>query len=244
MRAILACLSVLLVAAAPSAGFKLKHHGKIYSYEYSWPKEAVAIPALNRKLTQAMARNRREIAEEATSAFEDSRSYDTHFPEVGYETSLNWQTVGVTQKLLSLAGGSYSFTGGAHGNPAAVALLWDRTLNREIGVNALFASAARFAAVTRAPYCKKLDGERAKRREGERLDPLSDFNNCPKYSELAIYPADKNRNGRFERILFVASPYVAGPFAEGDYEIAVPVTPGLIAALKPEYRSSFEVQRQ
>jgi uncharacterized protein YdbL (DUF1318 family) len=36
----------------------------------------------------------------------------------------------------------------------------------------------------------------------------------------------------------------AGSFAEGEYDISLPVTAALIEALKPQYRSSFEVHRQ
>ena len=43
---------------------------------------------------------------------------------------------------------------------------------------------------------------------------------------------------------FVASPYVAGPYVEGEYEVELPVTARLIEALRPEYRESFEAQRQ
>jgi hypothetical protein len=99
------------------------------------------------------------------------------------------------------------------------------------------------AAITRAPYCKSLANEQVKRREGEKLD-LPEFNECPKYSDLAIAPVDKNKNGRFDIIAFTASPYVAGPYAEGEYEIELPVTRQLIAAMKPDYRSSYEPQRQ
>ena len=41
----------------------------------------------------------------------------------------------------------------------------------------------------------------------------------------------------------VADPYVAGSYAEGRYEIRLPVTAAFVAALKPEYRASFEAQR-
>ncbi len=46
-----------------------------------------------------------------------------------------------------------------------------------------------------------------------------------------------------DEITFHADPYVAGPYAEGDYDIALPVTQAVIEALKPAYRSSFEAQR-
>ena len=61
---------------------------------------------------------------------------------------------------------------------------------------------------------------------------------------LAIALVDRNKNGRFDSIHFVASPYIAGPYAEGEYEISLPVTSQLISGIKPEYRSSFERQRQ
>jgi hypothetical protein len=107
----------------------------------------------------------------------------------------------------------------------------------------LFLRKGAFAALTRARYCAALNAERSKRREGEKLD-LPDFNACPKYGDLAIALLDKDKNGRFDTIDFVASPYTAGPYAEGEYEIPLPVTSQLIAGIKPEYRNSFERQRQ
>ena len=46
----------------------------------------------------------------------------------------------------------------------------------------------------------------------------------------------------FTRIGILVAPYSAGPFAEGTYEVTVPVTPAIIAAVKPQYRASFAVQ--
>ena len=57
-------------------------------------------------------------------------------------------------------------------------------------------------------------------------------------------PVDKDKDGRFDEVEFVASPYTAGPYAEGEYELVLPVTRQLIAAIKPVYRASFEAQRQ
>ena len=70
------------------------------------------------------------------------------------------------------------------------------------------------------------------------------FDECPKLSEIAIVPTDNDKNGRFERLILTASPYVAGPYVEGSYEIDLSVTPDLIASLKADYRDSFEVQPQ
>jgi hypothetical protein len=122
-------------------------------------------------------------------------------------------------------------------------LLWDRRQNREVSFGALFTRNRAFSALTRMAYCKALDAERAKRREGMKLD-LAEFNECPKFTDLAIAPVDKNKNGRFDTLDFVASPYVAGPYVEGEYNIRLPITRQLIAAIQPGYRASFEAQRQ
>ena len=96
--------------------------------------------------------------------------------------------------------------------------------------------------LTRSLYCKKLDAERRKRRQGEKIGGM--FDDCPKYAELAIAAVDRDKDRRFDHIRFTASPYVAGPYAEGEYQIELPVTRQLMAALKPAYRASFEPQRQ
>ena len=244
MRFLLSCLSVLLIAAAPAKDFASKKEGKIYSYEYGWPRQAVAIPALNKKLTAEMIRNRSDIIGLAKSAYEDSKSNDAHFPEVGYQSLWTWALAGESSRLLSLDGESYEFTGGAHGNPAAMALLWDRLRNREITVAQLFRSPADYAAL-RPSYCVGLQAERRKKRGGTgKLDTLPEFDQCPKFSDLVTGIIDEDRDGRFEAVRFTANPYLAGPYVEGMYVVDVPATRGLIATLKPEYRSSFEAQRQ
>jgi hypothetical protein len=47
----------------------------------------------------------------------------------------------------------------------------------------------------------------------------------------------------FTRIGILIGPYEAGPYAEGDYEITLPVTPEVLAAVKPEYRADFAAAR-
>ena len=52
--------------------------------------------------------------------------------------------------------------------------------------------------------------------------------------------ADKDKNGRFDHIHVIADQYVAGPYAEGPYEIPLPITAAMIERLKADYRASFE----
>jgi hypothetical protein len=238
---------ILLVAALlcgpPALGkpVTIKHDSKALEFSYSWPSEAAAIPALDRRFRTEMSKAYRNAL---SGAREDQKIYRQQGRDgIGDLYSMTWTTAGETARLLSLQNEFSTFTGGAHPNTSYGALLWDRKLNRETAMDRLFGRPADFVAVSRATYCNGLDAERSKRREGEKLD-LAEFNACPKYSELAISPVDKNRNGRFDAIALVASPYTAGPYVEGEYDVLVPVTGKLIAALKPAYRSSFEPQWQ
>jgi hypothetical protein len=233
--------ALVFAAAAGAKPVTVERDTKALEFSYGWPAEAAAIPALDRRFRGDMAKALREARENALEdeklAREQKRDFNPHF------FSVKWTTAGESPRLLSMQSETGSFEGGAHPNSSYGALLWDRRLGRAISMGSLFTRSGDFGALTRAAYCRALDAERLKKREGEKLD-LPDFNACPKYSDLAISPVDRNRNGRFDAIAFVASPYVAGPYVEGEYEIPVPVTARLIAALKPPYRGSFEVQRQ
>ena len=152
-------------------------------------------------------------------------------------------TAGQSARLLSLRVDTYAFAGGAHGNSSTRSLLWDQAADREIRLSALVGRRGGFVQPFRAAYCRGLEAQRRKKRGGSgKLG--GEFDECPAFSELALIPADSNRNGRFDHMLFVASPYVAGPYAEGEYEVSVPFSAAQLAQLKPEYRASFEAQRQ
>ncbi|HET9813854.1 MAG TPA: DUF4163 domain-containing protein [Sphingomicrobium sp.] len=229
-----------LIAAAGARDVKIERNSSALQFEYQWDAEAAAIPALNRKLrSRADAAYREALKfarEDQASARKDKRPFHRH------SFGVNWEAVGQTARLLSIGAEMESFTGGAHPNHNVDAELWDRRLGRQITVPSLFIRASSFTASTRTAYCKALDKERLARRNGERID--GPFDECPKYGELAIVPRDREPDGRFEEIDFIAAPYTAGPYVEGEYGIALPVTRQILAAMKPIYRSSFEAQRQ
>lgn len=232
-------LGVALLSAANAV--KVERNSAALEFSYSYPAEAAAIPALNRRFQADLTTQYRKALK---VGLEDLKIYkEQKRGGISDFFSMEWTTAGQTSRLLSLQNQLATFTGGAHPNTSYGSLLWDRRAVREIKIESLFLRSGAFAKLTRTPYCAALNAERHKRREGEKLE-LAEFNACPKYSELAIAPLDKNTNGRFDSIALVASPYTAGPYAEGEYEITVPVTSQLIAAVRPEYRSSFERQRQ
>lgn len=53
-------------------------------------------------------------------------------------------------------------------------------------------------------------------------------------------PVDADGNGLFEALRFHADPYVAGAYAEGDYEVDVQFDDALLVALAEPYRAAFE----
>ena len=56
---------------------------------------------------------------------------------------------------------------------------------------------------------------------------------------LQRLPGQPGETRRFDRIGLLAAPYVAGAYAEGSYEVTLPVTPKVLAAVKPEYKAAF-----
>jgi hypothetical protein len=233
--------AVLIGAAnAVTAPIKVEHDSKVLEFSYVWSAEAAAVPAIDKRFRAETAKAYKDALANAREDHKLARQQKRDFH--GHYYSVQWTTAGETSRLLSLQSEFGSFEGGAHPNTSYEALLWDRKLGKQIGMGALLTGRGNFAALTRTAYCKALDAERAKRREREKLG--GEFDECPKFTDLAITPIDKNKDGRFDAIDFVASPYVAGPYVEGEYELELPVTSRLISALKPEYRSSFEAQRQ
>lgn len=227
-------------APAVPVAFHFDEATPLLEFHYEWPAEVAAIPALSRRLSAEMEawRSKLRASAQADLAYRTKEGFPFHT----YQGSMVWTAAGQTQRLLSLAGAIDDYTGGAHGNHGTHALLWDRATDAEIGFADLFASPSTPIALLSASWCKALDAERSVKRQGAKLG--GEFDECPKLSELAIVPADRDSDGRFESVRLIADPYVAGPYAEGNYKVELAVTPALIAALKPEYRPSFELQRQ
>ena len=236
----LIAFSALLAAAAAAKPFKAELKNADADFAYSWPAEVSAVPALVKRFSADMRKRRAETI--AGGKEFNAMRKKMGDALVGYTHATEISTAGQSARLLSLEIAYASYSGGAHSNYGYESILWDRRANREIPFDALFLRPKAFVALTRTAYCKALDAERLKRREGERRE--GEFGECPKFTELAIAPVDEDKDGRFERINFVAAPYTAGPYSEGEHALELPVTRQLMAAIKPAYRASFELQRQ
>ena len=209
----------------------------LIEFHFGWSAEAAAVPQLVTRFQEEMKKGEAELLSGAKEekARREKEGFDYH----PYMSSTQYETGGQSVRLLSLTVDVGSYEGGAHGNHGVGGLLWDRSAAKEIKDTDLFTEPANRERLLTQRWCDALNKAREEKR-GEPVGGGGLFDDCPKLDEIAIIPTDKDKNGRFELLTLVASPYVAGPWVEGDYEIELAVTPDLIASLKSEYRPGFE----
>lgn len=222
----------------PTSPFALDRKDDLIEFNYSWSAEASAIPALVRRLRADLETS--WSAASTTAQTDRASAQAASRPFNGHQFNRRWTTAGQSSRLLSLDGQTLIFAGGASPSHGAEALLWDRRSRAELNVERLFTGGNDLEKLVHAPFCVTLAGERAKRR-GAPVRAGDAFSACPRLGELAVVPADGNANRRFDRFRLIAPNGVAGAIAEGRYDIAIPVTAALRAALRPAYRSSFEI---
>jgi len=223
---------------APAAKpFSVEEENDLYSFSYSWPAEAAAIPQLVEKFTKEMEEAKSGLIADARMDREGRAKEG--FDYFRHEAQAHYETAGQSDRLLSLEYAGYAFTGGAHGSTGSGAFLWDRSAKRQVQIPDLLQPGASWTGAIRQPFCVLLDREREKRRE-EPVNKDDMFGNCPDYDELTVLLSDEDKSSRFDHIQVIADQYVAGPYAEGPYEISLPITAAMIERLKPEYRASFE----
>lgn len=220
---------------------KTREETDAFQFEYNYPAEAAAIPSLVAELEADLAKRRRELV----SAAREGRiaAKENGFDFNPYSHAVNWTVVTDLPGWLSLTAAASEFTGGAHPNHWSQALLWDKGADQSRVATDLFTSRGALAKAIRDPFCKALNRERAKRR-GEPVSADSDdpFDQCIDPTASTIILGSSNQQ-QFDRIGILIAPYEAGPYAEGDYEITLPVTKAVLAALKPQYRSVFALGR-
>ncbi|WP_162139995.1 DUF4163 domain-containing protein [Sphingomonas sp. Mn802worker] len=206
-----------------------------YSFIYSYPAEAAAIPQLRARLNAEDKALKGKTARDAAAARRESKNGS--FPFRAYETQKTWKVVTSTPRFLSLSSDAYEYTGGAHGNPSSGALVWDKARGVGIDPTQVFTSTAALQRVIAPTYCARLKAERS-RRLAPYKDTSDTFSQCPTLKELTLLLGSSNRQ-RIDRIGLIADPYVAGSYAEGAYEVTLPVTPAILSAVRPAYRAAF-----
>lgn len=214
---------------------EVKDTSAALTFSYSYPAAAAGIPALARYLDGERAQLRRSATRSAEEDQRDAAGSDRPFHR--HEASVAWQVVTETPRFLSLSAEMYAFTGGAHGLPNSAALLWDKAAGERLETTAVFRSPAALQQAIGSAFCRGIDAERARRRGGQGTGGTL-FNDCPKVDEATVILGSNDRRA-VNRIGLLVGPYVAGPYAEGNYEVTLPVTRAVLDAVKPAYRDPF-----
>lgn len=121
--------------------------------------------------------------------------------------------------------------------------MWHKPAGKRMKAADLFTSPAALSAAIRTPFCAALNQQRAAKRS-EPVNPKSGnpFDMCidPAAQTVILGSTD---TAHFTRIGVLVDPYAAGPYAEGNYDVTVPVTAAVLRAVRPQYRSAFAVPR-
>lgn len=235
--ALVALLAAPAVAAlprvVPASDLMIRQSSPNIEWRWRVAPEAATQPALLASMRatalKAAVKARSDAAADAVSAQKSG------FPFRPYETISDWSLAADTPHLLALAGETYSFTGGAHGNTGYAARIWDKTAKRSIPIDALFTDWPRAQAIIEPAFCKALAVEQ-RRRLG--TEPLNDMNACPKLSEQPMLPW-AGIGSRAAQLRVLVAPYVAGSYAEGSYLITLPWPDTVRGLVKPAYRADL-----
>ncbi|MCY1672352.1 DUF4163 domain-containing protein [Novosphingobium sp. SL115] len=224
-------------AQTPVTARAVHDNNDLYEFDYSYPASAGAIPALKALLDTDLDKTRTGLIADAREGRKLSQESD--FPYHPYSHHIEWQVVTDLPAWLSMSTLVGTYSGGAHPNYGYDTILWDRIAGKRRAPTDLFASKSALSASLRAPFCKELDRQRAKKRGGEEPSGrISEFAECIDPAEQTVILGSSNGKA-FDRIGVLVAPYAAGPYAEGSYEVTVPVTASVLAAVKPEFRNSF-----
>ena len=226
----------LLLATAP---VEIASKDELLEFSFSWSAEAAAVPQIDRSFRADAAVAKREAL--ATARADRGARSKMGAGWNGHYFVRKWTTAGQNSRLLSLEAETGTFTGGAHGSNGTTALLWDRQQSRKVIVDSLLQRSGWWNGAIRQPFCTLLDRERTTRR-GEPVVRTEPFGACPDLKDLTLALTDVDADRRFDHVKITADQYVAGPYAEGEYVVSLPVTAAMLARVKPEYRSSFEAQ--
>lgn len=240
-QASLAASPAAAATVAPASARKVSEENDLYVFDYSYPAAAAVIPALKASLDADLDKQKAELVRAATG--DKAKAEKSGYPYHAYSRGYDWQVVTDTPGWLSMSSMVSTYTGGAHPNYWFDTILWDKQANQRRDPKDLFVSKQALAKAIQPEFCRQIDKQRTEKR-GEPVKKGSDdpFSQCLDPTDYVVILGSSNGKA-FNRIGVLVPPYEAGPYVEGDYEATVPVNAAIIAAVKPEYRSSFVAAR-
>jgi hypothetical protein len=218
-------------------------HGRLtrdYAFAFVYPAAARQIPALHAALrAQAEADHERLTFELATLAAERAAA---GAPPI-HVFDAEWRLDAATPELAAASGRITTFSGGAHGGLGYRAILVDRHDQRVIQLSELFAPnlfetslfgrKIRGIRAVQAGFCRALTAQ-VRQRRSDRTAEIA----CPDIETQPVTLVCGAR-GRIEAMRALIAPYVAGPWAEGPYEVEFPVDARMLGNMKRRYRVAF-----
>jgi hypothetical protein len=222
----------------PADARAVSESNDLYEFDYAYPAAAASIPSLKALLDKDLDARKAELIRLAREGQRDAKGggYEYH----PYSRTIDWKVVTDLPGWLSMSTIVGDYSGGAHPNYGYEGLLWDRSTNRRYAAEDLFVSKGALSAAIRKPFCAELDRQRARKRGGE-APGLPEFAECIDPVEQTVI-LGSNHGKAFNRIGVLVAPYAAGPYAEGDYDVTVPVTDAVLRAVKPEYLPLFSTR--
>ncbi|MGC4252813.1 MAG: DUF4163 domain-containing protein [Sphingobium sp.] len=220
--------------------FAVSEKTDLLDFVYDYPGQAAAVPALVSKLGKAMAEAKENALKMARADQKSAKESGYPFRKHSLET--RWTVTADTPRLLALKSETYIFTGGAHGMTGYDSLLWDRHTKRETSLAAMMTSPKAFAAAIHDGFCKELDRQRAEKRGAPVVRGDDDFTQCidPMKEVLML----TSKDGKLiDGVTVIVGPYSAGPYAEGSYDVVLPVDGAIRDAIKTEYQDAFIAAR-
>lgn len=230
------------VAAAQDSGSagarQVSLSSELYSFSYSYPGEAGSRQGLRMVLDRRLEEARTALIQQARESKKDSEAND--YPFRPHTLATAWSVAAKPDGWLSLVAETDSYFGGAHGMYTFDSLVWNDRELKGVKPSALFTAPEALREAIRQRFCARLDALREECR-GEPVPEDSDdpFDACIDPIEDAVIVLRSQSGDAFDTIAVLVPPYAAGPYAEGVYEVEIPVTRRVIAALKPEYRGVF-----
>lgn len=211
-----------------------------YEFKYSYPAQAGVYPALREHLDAELDETKAGLAKDAEAWKAETEREG--FPFNPYSAASEWKVVAAIPGWLSLSNEFSTYTGGAHGMYGMDTLLFDKRAEAIRRPLDLFASPEALWSAVEGRWCTALDTAREKRR-GAPVDKSDEtFGGCPGIEELTVLIGSSNGK-TFDRMTLYAGPYVAGPYAEGAYEIDLDIDAAVLKAVKTEYRGAFSIKR-
>ncbi|WP_150124973.1 DUF3298 and DUF4163 domain-containing protein [Tsuneonella mangrovi] len=214
--------------------------GGQWDFKYAWPAAVTDRPALAALLMQEreaiMRKNRKSWIDALSATPADCASCRTS------NFSKTWKVVAEVPGYLSLSADIAMYTGGAHGMYGRESDVWLDKQGKVVAGVEMFTSPAVLDKALQPALCRALDAAR-KTRRGADYKPAPTgqdygFDSCQHVKDATVFVGSSDGR-KFDKVGIWFGPYVAGPYAEGAYEITLPVTPAVLATVRPEYKAAF-----